>query len=70
MGQALQNLWKRLSIVEARIQQENSRLRIDDVRLSLLKQMKTDLRARIRIAELQDHPPVADSAAHDTRISA
>ncbi|WP_136659490.1 hypothetical protein [Nitratireductor sp. XY-223] len=69
MGQALQNLWRRLSIVEARIQQENARLQADDVRLSLLKQMKADLRTRIRAAEVDDRQPAPD-AAQDTRLPA
>ena len=52
MLENLQTLWKRLSIVEAKIQQEQSRLRVDSVRLALLEQMKSSLKDDIRTAEL------------------
>lgn len=52
MPEYLQTLWKRLSIVEAKIQQEQSRLQVDSVRLALLKQMKSSLKDDIRTAEL------------------
>ena len=52
MPENLQTLWKRLSIVEAKIQQEQSRLRVDSVRLALLEQMKSSLKDDIRTAEL------------------
>ena len=53
MPEYLQTLWKRLSIVEAKIQQEQSRLQVDSVRLALLEQMKSSLKDDIRTAELQ-----------------
>ncbi|MDA4847170.1 hypothetical protein [Hoeflea poritis] len=53
MSEDLQTFWKRLSIVEAKIQQEQSRLRVDSVRLALLEQMKSALKDDIRTAESQ-----------------
>lgn len=70
MHQELQSLWTRLSIVEARIQQEKSRLNADEVRLSLLEQMKSDLNVRIRSAELRDSLPLVHVEAEHARLSA
>ena len=70
MHQQLQSLWTRLSIVEARIQQEKSRRHTDEVRLSLLKQMKADLHVRIRAAELRDSLPLVHIEAEHARMSA
>ncbi|MEM6461214.1 MAG: hypothetical protein AAF724_04790 [Pseudomonadota bacterium] len=55
MPKALDSLWTRLSIVEARIQQEKSRLRADPVRLDLLERKKTSLREQIRAVENASH---------------
>ena len=51
MLEDLQALWTRQSIVEAKIQQERSRLQVDRVRLTLLEQMKSALEADIRTVE-------------------
>ena len=57
MLENLKALWTRLSIVEAKIQQERSRLQVDHVRLALLEQMKCALEADIRTAELKMRRP-------------
>ncbi len=44
-------LWTRLSILEARIQQESGRPKADPVRLELLERMKTAVRTDIEAIE-------------------
>lgn len=70
MQQGLQSLWMRLSIVEAKIQQEKSRLQTDPVRLALLDQMKTSLEEDIRTAEIPDLGPEMQTGTMDRELQA
>lgn len=70
MQEGLQSLWMRLSIVEAKIQQEKSRLQADPVRLALLDQMKFALEEDIRTAELPDPIPELRTGAMDRHLQA
>ncbi len=63
MPENLQALWTRLSIVEAKIQQERARLQVDHVRLALLEQMKSALEVNIRTAELKTIRPETGAGA-------
>lgn len=47
MSHSVDSLWTRLSILEARLQQESARRHSDPVRLGLLERMKTAIRAEI-----------------------